>query len=292
MATLQKAHRPLGLDSPMPPRIAKRRRLISASLHSQSFSHIRSRSTSPVSQFFPISTLRSVTPMSPSPWSPRLLSPTSFRSVSPGSVSSENSNPVESRGVGRGGRAVRGRGRGRGGHAVRGRGRGVSEPSVVIGRGRGRGRRNPRSSAESSTWRPPPPYRPSSKNIPPVIRYEARHPFTEEVGPTQPLPQSATALDFFMQMFDEDLMQHIVTQTNLFATMREGHCETWNDLPVPEFQGFLGTMILMGIHLLPSIESYWSTDELLGAPNVVGSFTRDRFANILRELHLMTIPLL
>jgi len=152
----------------------------------------------------------------------------------------------------------------------------VSEPSEERGNGRrgrnrgkggvrGRGRRNPASSAsllERST-RPPPPYRPSSKNTAPVIRFGPRHPYTEEVGPTQPLPESATALDFFMQMFDEHLMQHIVTQTNLFATIREGHHQQWKDLTVAEFKSFLGTVILMGIHSLPSYESYWSTDELL-----------------------------
>jgi len=35
-------------------------------------------------------------------------------------------------------------------------------------------------------------------------------------------------------------------------------------------QDILGTMMLMGIHSLPSFESYQSTDKLLGAPNVVG----------------------
>ena len=44
-------------------------------------------------------------------------------------------------------------------------------------------------------------------------------------------------------------------------------------------------MVLMGIHSLPSYDSYWSTDELLGAPNVVEPFRRDRFLNLLRELH-------
>jgi len=37
----------------------------------------------------------------------------------------------------------------------------------------------------------------------------ARHPLTEEVGPTEPLPESVKALDFFQQMFDHGLMEHI-----------------------------------------------------------------------------------
>ena len=41
----------------------------------------------------------------------------------------------------------------------------------------------------------------------------------------------------------------------------------------------------MGVHVLPTIESYWSTNIFLGASNVVLSFPRDRFTQILRELH-------
>ena len=44
----------------------------------------------------------------------------------------------------------------------------------------------------------------------------------------------------------------------------------------------------MGTHLLPSFESYWSTDELLGAPNVVGI----DLLKFLGSYILMTTPLL
>ena len=47
----------------------------------------------------------------------------------------------------------------------------------------------------------PIPYRFPSKDTPTVIDFGSMHPFTEEVGPTTPLPTSATALDFFLQMF-------------------------------------------------------------------------------------------
>ena len=54
--------------------------------------------------------------------------------------------------------------------------------------------------------------------------------------------QTAKAIDFFMQMFDEDFMQHIVAQTNLYALERED----WEYLTLPEFQSFLGTVMLDG----------------------------------------------
>ena len=46
--------------------------------------------------------------------------------------------------------------------------------------------------------------------------------------------------------YDHDLMEHIVTQTNLYASTRDGRRGNWIDLTVPEFQAFLGTMILNG----------------------------------------------
>ena len=41
----------------------------------------------------------------------------------------------------------------------------------------------------------------------------------------------------------------------------------------------------MGVHVLPTIDSYWSTNTYLGASNVVSSFPRDRYTWILKELH-------
>ena len=50
-----------------------------------------------------------------------------------------------------------------------------------------------------------------SKDTPTALRWPVQDPFTEEVGPTTPLPASATALGFFSQLFDHDLLEHIVT---------------------------------------------------------------------------------
>ena len=141
-------------------------------------------------------------------------------------------------------------------------------------RGKGRDRGNPNSSAagrvvlDRSTTPTDVSIRFPSKDTPTVIQYLPRHPFTEEVGPTNPLPASAKALDFFLHMFDHDLMEHIVVQTNLYARTREGHSEDWVDLTVSEFQSFLGTLILMAVTRLPNLHNYWSTNYYLGAPHI------------------------
>jgi len=218
-------------------RALKRRRLITAA-------NVHSCLVSPL----PVSiSLPSFSPDSPDPVSPSLASsrPASEfvfnRSVSPDrSVASLLPDSV-----------VRGRG-----HGVRGtrRRRGTSQ--------RGRGQGDPDSSAtslavqDSSTTstatgskkkKGSAPIRFPSKETPTVIAYWSRHPFTEDVGPTKPLPATAKALDFFLQMFDHDLMGHIVEQTYLYARTREGHHADWEDLTVLELKAFLGTKILMGL---------------------------------------------
>jgi len=201
-----------------------------------------------------------------------------------------------------------GRGRGKG---ARGRGRGrdarVRIPSRVrVPRGRGRagiGRGTFDSFASRALDSPTPttptvqpsgtkqkrrapiPARFPSKDTPTVIDFPPRHPFTETIGPTKPLPASAKAIDFFLQMFDLELAERIVSETNHYATTRENQNTEWKTLTVPEFQSFLGTIMLMGLHTLPALENYWSTNYYLGTPNIVAKFPRDRFKNILRELH-------
>ena len=41
--------------------------------------------------------------------------------------------------------------------------------------------------------------------------------FLQHVGHTISLPESAKPVDYFMAYFDDDLPQHIVEQTNLYA---------------------------------------------------------------------------
>ena len=53
----------------------------------------------------------------------------------------------------------------------------------------------------------------------------AGDPFLQPVGPTQPLPSEATPIDFFEQIFDHALLQHIVQETNRYARVDKGKSE-------------------------------------------------------------------
>ena len=52
-----------------------------------------------------------------------------------------------------------------------------------------------------------------------------------------------------------------------------------------ELCAFLGINILMGIHKLPKMRDYWSVDEGLGNTLIQKTMTRDRFLEILQNLH-------
>ena len=49
---------------------------------------------------------------------------------------------------------------------------------------------------------------------------------------------------------------------------------------------FLGIIIALGVHVLPSVADYWSTDSLLGVPGISAVMPIDRFKALLSCLHL------
>ena len=80
------------------------------------------------------------------------------------------------------------------------------------------------------------------------------------------------AVDYFKLYLDDDLLNHIVTQTNKYAhdyihnpptpLKRKSRVHDWIPTNAEEMQTFLGLAMLMGIIHKPSIALYWSTDTL------------------------------
>ena len=60
----------------------------------------------------------------------------------------------------------------------------------------------------------------------------------------------------------------------------------WHNTSKEEIQQFLGVIIAMGIHRLPQVEDYWSTNPLLGAAGIISGMPIKRFKVLLRCLHL------
>jgi hypothetical protein len=111
--------------------------------------------------------------------------------------------------------------------------------------------------------------------------------FNLQIGPTITLPSDATALEFFHLVFGEDTCNLIASETNEYARQNPpGDGYNWVDTNKEEIQQFLGVLIAMGIHRLPQVEDYWSTNPLLGAPGIISGMPIKRFKVLLRHLHL------
>ena len=97
----------------------------------------------------------------------------------------------------------------------------------------------------------------------------------------------ATPLDFLLLLFDEDIFQVIVDETNRYALQNPpGKRYKWYNTCIDEIKLFLGIIIAMGLHKLPRLEDYWSSDSLLGVPSIIYGMPIDRFKVLLRSLHL------
>ena len=90
-----------------------------------------------------------------------------------------------------------------------------------------------------------------------------------------------------MLVFDDDIFQLLVDQTNLYASQNPPSDRyPWEDTCVSEMKLFLGIIIMMGLVQLPQMEDYRSTDILLGAPSIVEGMPINRFKVLLSCLHI------
>uniref|UniRef100_A0A1A8FBK4 Pogo transposable element with ZNF domain b n=1 Tax=Nothobranchius korthausae TaxID=1143690 RepID=A0A1A8FBK4_9TELE len=85
--------------------------------------------------------------------------------------------------------------------------------------------------------------------------------FTQPCGPHHNLPKNCDAIDFFNLFFPSELIKLITNETNTHAkTCRMlGSCvPDWVPVTTHDIKGFIGLVILMGIHNLPDLSHYWS----------------------------------
>ena len=119
--------------------------------------------------------------------------------------------------------------------------------------------------------------------------------FTEAEQILKPLPPNPIAQDFFKLYIGEEIVDHIVTQTNLYAETyieRERHnfrphslVKEWRPTDREEMLTFLAMLVLMGIIHKPRISMYWTKDGMVSTPVFSQLMRRDRFLLILRFLH-------
>ena len=117
--------------------------------------------------------------------------------------------------------------------------------------------------------------------------------FTGEERILVPLPRNPTAQDFFKLYITDQITDHIVIQTNLYAQQFiEQHqnnlrphslVHQWKATDRAEILTLLAVVILMGAVHKPRFSMYWSTDSLISTPIFSQIMSRDRF--LMRFLH-------
>jgi len=86
-----------------------------------------------------------------------------------------------------------------------------------------------------------------------------------------------------------DDYDEILTQTNLYADQQraaKNDSSPWNPITKEELVAFIGVNIAMGVVQLPASDDYWSVNPILAHPWFRSVFSRFRFRQILRYLHV------
>jgi hypothetical protein len=92
---------------------------------------------------------------------------------------------------------------------------------------------------------------------------------------------SKSATDIFVKLLNP-ITDHIVDQSNLYATQNNKTLK----LSANELMGFIGINFCMGYHKLSSYRHYWSTAKDLHLQVISEVMNRDRFSEILSNIHV------
>ena len=119
--------------------------------------------------------------------------------------------------------------------------------------------------------------------------------FTEVEQILKPLPPNPIAQNFFKLYIGEGIVDHIVTQTNLYAETyieRERQnfrphslVKEWRPTDREEMLTFLAMLVLMKIIHKPRISMYWTKDGMVSTSVFSQLMRRDRLLLIMRFLH-------
>lgn len=104
-------------------------------------------------------------------------------------------------------------------------------------------------------------------------------------------------VEFFKLYFTEELVDEIVSETNIYATNKlrtktlsqNSIWHSWRDTNTEEFWAFIGVILNMGTIVLPNLQDYWSTRDNTKIPFFSNVFTRKRFHQLFWMLHLKTV---
>uniref|UniRef100_A0A1Y1N5A9 PiggyBac transposable element-derived protein domain-containing protein n=1 Tax=Photinus pyralis TaxID=7054 RepID=A0A1Y1N5A9_PHOPY len=112
-----------------------------------------------------------------------------------------------------------------------------------------------------------------------------KHPFdnTSSGLKNEFLTENSEEVDFFLNLLPEDIVSHIVQETNRYAS--QNHTQNWKDIDLNDMYVFLALTMLMARNKKLAIKEYWSLNPLLSSPIFRKTMSRDRYLGILSSLH-------
>ena len=79
-------------------------------------------------------------------------------------------------------------------------------------------------------------------------------------------PTNHQALNYVRLLWPTTLCELIAVETNRYTFQR--HVRDWTPTNADKFWAFLGTIVLMGYHTLPSFDKYWNSKKFNGVPTL------------------------
>lgn len=107
-------------------------------------------------------------------------------------------------------------------------------------------------------------------------RRELRKPvniaFSEQVGAAFELSAEEKEIDFFLKFFSEDLMSHLVRETNLYADkcIANKPDPKWKPVTLEELKAYFGINIVFSIVQIPSYTLAWTSKWPFSTNNATG----------------------
>lgn len=113
--------------------------------------------------------------------------------------------------------------------------------------------------------------------------------FQNQMGIYHDLPVGATPVQFFQLFFNDKLFERFASETNTYAIQRQAegsHDPKWKETSAGEMKVWVAINIMMGIHILPRVACYWSTDPDLNVPSISRLMSRTRFEKLGQYFHM------
>ena len=109
------------------------------------------------------------------------------------------------------------------------------------------------------------------------------------------LPRKGRPLDYFLKIFDHELIDNLVKWTNEYAGQttnqerRKSKIALWRNTDRGEMKGFMGMLIAMSLVKKTNLKEYWNNSRLLCTPGIQELFEYSRFRQLYNSLCLRPI---